>query len=284
MAPRDISQGENELLPTTATALPHLEKINLLSKPVTLKTPRGGGVVLLATALFFCAFVGAEAALYRDGEKIEVRGVVTDSEGMPIPDLTVNLEIARYAFDWKKFRKTRHEVSKATTTTDPSGAYAFEWTWYDYYNNFQLIVGMMVRDADFGQDVFQTLHREDIAPRVGQGSPVVVNMEVRDSPFLDTQPVAAQPVDSEPLAGDPVESEPLDTPDTASESATDVRSDDESRIRDEMGQPDRVQTLEYPDYDEVTWWYFEEGKAYRFRDGELQQVVRFEPVTPIDPN
>jgi hypothetical protein len=45
-----------------------------------------------------------------------------------------------------------------------------------------------------------------------------------------------------------------------------------------------VQTLEYPDYDEVTWWYFEQGKAYRFREGELQQVVNFDPVTPIDPN
>jgi hypothetical protein len=271
MALRDVSQGENELLSTTATDLPHLEKNDLLSKPVTLKTPRGGGVVLLATALFFFGLMGAEASLYRDGEIIEVRGVVTDSEGMPIPDLTVNLEIARYAFDWKKFRKTRHEVNKATTTTDPSGAYGFEWTWYDYYNDFQLIVGLMVRDPDLDQDVFQTVHRENIAPRVGQGSPVVVDMEVSQSPFLDTEPVVSQPIVSQPA-------------DTPRDAAVDSGSEDENRIHDEMGRPDRVQTLEYPDYDEVTWWYFEQGKAYRFRDGELQQVVRFEPVTPIDPN
>ena len=277
MASRDLSQGENELLSTTATVFVHLEKNDLLSGPVTLKTPRGGGVVLLATALFFFGLMGAEASLYRDGEKIEVRGVVTDSEGMPIPDLTVNLEIARYAFDWKKFRKTRHEVNKATTTTDPQGVYAFEWTWYDYYNDFQLIVGLMVRDSDFNQDVFQTVHRENIAPRVGQGSPVVVDMVVSQSPFLETQqPIAAQPVESEPL-----EAQPADTP---RDSVFQYSSGDEERIHNEMGRPDKVQTLEYPDYDEVTWWYFEQGKAYRFREGKLQQVVNFDPVTPIDPN
>jgi len=277
MASRDLSQGENELLSTTATVLPYLEKNDLLSGPVTLKTPRGGGVVLLATALFFFGLAGAEASLYRDGEKIEVRGVVTDSEGMPIPDLTVNLEIARYAFDWKKFRKTRHEVNKATTTTDLEGVYAFEWTWYDYYNDFQLIVGLMVRDSDFNQDVFQTVHRENIAPRVGQGSPVVVDMVVSQSPFLETQqPIAAQPVESEPL-----EAQPADTP---RDSVFQYSSGDEERIHNEMGRPDKVQTLEYPDYDEVTWWYFEQGKAYRFREGKLQQVVNFDPVTPIDPN
>jgi hypothetical protein len=275
MAARDLSQGENELLSTATTFLLHLEKKDLLFGPVTLRTPRGGGVVLLATALFFFGLVGAEASLYRDGEKIEVRGVVTDSEGMPIPDLTVNLEIARYAFDWKKFRKTRHDVSKATTTTDLQGVYAFEWTWYDYYNNFQLIVGLMVRDPDFNQDVFQTVHRQDIATRVGQGSPVVVDMVVSQSPFLDPQPVVTRAVESEPLESDPVD---------ASETPRDSGGEDEKRIRDEMGRPDKVQTLEYPDYDEVTWWYFEQGKAYRFREGELQQVVNFEPVTPIDPN
>ncbi|MGB3564724.1 MAG: hypothetical protein WBH75_20315 [Thermoanaerobaculia bacterium] len=253
----------------------------MLSVPVTLKTPRGGGVVLLATALLFFALAGAEAALYREGEQIEVRGVVTDSEGMPIPDLTVNLEIARYAFDWKKFRKTRHDVNKATTTTDLQGAYAFEWTWYDYYNDFQLIVGLMVRDPDLNTEVFQTLHRENIAPRVGQGSPVVVDLVASQSPFLDTQPGVTEPVVTEA-----VDSEPLESPavDTSRDSAFDFGSEDEKRIYDEMGRPNKVQTLEYPEYDEVTWWYFEQGKAYRFREGELQQVVNFDPVTPIDPN
>ena len=281
MAARDLSQGENELLSTTATVLPHLEKKDLLSGPVTLKTPRGGGVVLLATALFFFGLAGAEASLYSDGEKIEVRGVVTDSEGMPIPDLTVNLEIARYAFDWKKFRKTRHEVNKATTTTDLQGVYAFEWTWYDYYNDFQLIVGLMVRDSDFNQDVFQTVHRENIARRVDQGSPVVVDMVVSESPFLETQqPIVTQPVESPSLSKANLSIPPIPRRTPSSSTAVGTKE----RIHDEMGRPDKVQTLEYPDYDEVTWWYFEQGKAYRFREGELQQVVNFEPVTPIDPN
>lgn len=242
----------------------------MFSGLVKSKTARGGGVVLLASALCFCGLIGAEASLYREGEKVELRGVVTDAEGLPLPDMTVQLEIGRYAFDWRKFRKTKSHVHKAATTTDPSGAYAFEWTWYDYYNDFQLTVGMNVRDADL-QERFQTLHRESIGPRVALGSPVVVDLIVRDSPFLDTRPSPPPPTDEQTAA-------------TTRESASETGSDDERRIREEMGQPDRVQTLEYPDYDEVTWWYFEKGKAYRFREGKLQQVVRFEPVTPMDSN
>ncbi len=49
-----------------------------------------------------------------------------------------------------------------------------------------------------------------------------------------------------------------------------------------MGRPDRLKTFDYPDYEEVSWWYFADGKAYRFRDGKLDQVVHFEPVEPFD--
>jgi hypothetical protein len=281
MAPRDRSQGENELLSSAATDLSHLETHDLLMGLVTSKTPRGGGVVLLATALLFFGLSSAEASLYREGERIQIRGVVTDEVGQPLPNLTVNLEIARYAFDWKKFRKTRHEVNKATTTTDAAGTYAFEWTWYDYYNDFQLMVGLMVRDEDFGRDVFQTLHRESIVSRVGKGSPVVVNLVVDQNPFLDTQTSATQVVETDTAKTETIETESLDSPPVSTGS---TYSADEQRIHDEMGQPDKVQTLEYPDYNEVTWWYFAQGKAYRFRDRELQQVVKFEPVTPIDPD
>ena len=57
-----------------------------------------------------------------------------------------------------------------------------------------------------------------------------------------------------------------------------VKSDDEHRVYDEMGKPDEVKMVRYPDSVESTWWYFDRGRAYRFRDGHLEQVIPFDPV------
>jgi hypothetical protein len=57
-----------------------------------------------------------------------------------------------------------------------------------------------------------------------------------------------------------------------------VKSADEQRVYQEMGKPDRVERVQYPGSVEVSWWYFEAGRAYRFRDGRLEQVVPFDPV------
>jgi acyl-coenzyme A synthetase/AMP-(fatty) acid ligase len=57
-----------------------------------------------------------------------------------------------------------------------------------------------------------------------------------------------------------------------------VHSDDERKVYDEMGRPDKVERVQYPERTEVSWWYFDAGRVYRFRDGRLEQVVPFEPV------
>ncbi len=49
-------------------------------------------------------------------------------------------------------------------------------------------------------------------------------------------------------------------------------SDDQRRVFEEMGKPDRVDRLEMPGGDEVAWWYFGRGKSFHFRDGRLDQV------------
>jgi hypothetical protein len=48
-----------------------------------------------------------------------------------------------------------------------------------------------------------------------------------------------------------------------------------------MGVPEDVKRVSYAGRQqetEVSWWYFEAGKVYRFRDGRLDQVERFDPV------
>ena len=56
------------------------------------------------------------------------------------------------------------------------------------------------------------------------------------------------------------------------------QSDDQRRVYEEMGKPDRVDRLAMSGGDEVAWWYFGRGKSYHFRDGSLDQVMEFEPV------
>jgi hypothetical protein len=57
-----------------------------------------------------------------------------------------------------------------------------------------------------------------------------------------------------------------------------VQSEDERRVFAELGQPDEVRIVEYPNRRESTWWYFESGRAYRFEAGRLAQVIHFDPI------
>ena len=60
-------------------------------------------------------------------------------------------------------------------------------------------------------------------------------------------------------------------------------SDDERKVYEQAGQPERLDRVDFPTYQEVTWWYFRHGRAYRFRDGTLHQVIPFDPVEPFAP-
>ena len=48
-----------------------------------------------------------------------------------------------------------------------------------------------------------------------------------------------------------------------------------------MGIPAKVDRMKLTTHEEVTWWYFEAGKAYRFRSGRLIETSEFEPVAPF---
>lgn len=188
-------------------------------------------------------------ARYEQGQRIQVTGIVADRTGRPLEGIHVALEASRSYFSLRQLRRTAaDDVRRVSALTNAQGEYTVEWPWDSYFNHFELVVGVKVRKGR--EDRIEELAREDVTKRLLAGSPVVVSPVVENTKFLDSlrQFLAM------------------------------VRSTDEQRTYEEMGRPDKVQRLEYPDHVEDSWWYFESGRVYRFRDGRLEQVVPFTPV------
>jgi hypothetical protein len=209
----------------------------------------------LLLALMLALLAGAQpasAARYEQGERVQLTGLVADRQGKPLPDLRVTLEVSRSYFSLRQLRRTQaDDVRRVSTVTNAKGEYTLEWPWDSYFNHFELAAGVPVRKGQ--TDRLEELAREDVTQRIEGGSPVVVSLVVENTRFLDSlrQFLAL------------------------------VRSADERRTYDEMGKPDKVQRFEYPDHVEASWWYFESGRVYRFRDGRLEQVVPFTPVPSV---
>lgn len=218
--------------------------------PVAATRPRSS-VALLFCVVSLAIAVPSWAGPYPEGEFIEIAGVVTDSEGLPIPDLTVALEASRKAFSVTKMKSTERDRTRISTETDSTGQYTLRWRWVDYYNEFELQVGVPERAGEDAE--LQVLESVDLSKRIRSGSPIVTNVTVADRRYADT----------------------------VRDFSASIDSDDERRIYAEMGNPDRVQRILATDHEEVSWWYFQSGKAYRFKDGVLEQVVHFEPIKPF---
>lgn len=189
------------------------------------------------------------AARYEQGQRVQVTGIVADRTGRPLEGIRVSLEASRSYFSLRQLRRTAaDDVRRVSAVTNAKGEYTVEWPWDSYFNHFELVSGVPVRKGR--EDRLEELAREDVTKRLLSGSPVVVSPVVENTKFLDSlrQFLAM------------------------------VRSTDEQRTYEEMGRPDKVQRLEYPDHVEDSWWYFESGRVYRFRDGRLEQVVPFTPV------
>jgi len=196
----------------------------------------------------------AFAARYQQGDKVQVTGIVTSRDGKPIEGIRVALEASRSYFSLRQLRKTQaDDVRRVSAVTNARGEYSVEWPWDSYFNHFEVVAGAPVRKGK--EDRLEELTREDVTKRLLAGSPVVVSPVIENTKFLDSlrQFLAM------------------------------VRSSDERRTYEEMGKPDKVQRLQYPDHVEDSWWYFESGRVYRFRDGRLEQVVPFTPVPAAQP-
>lgn len=207
---------------------------------------------LLALVFLLVVPLSVTAGPYVEGDYIEITGTVADASGVPIPDVHVIFRAAKKSFSISQFGTATRDEVRQQTETDPHGQFSFRWRWVDYYNRYDILVVIPRRSA--AGDSFDILSHLDISKRIRKGSPVVVALTVEEGEFLDN----------------------------LRDFLASIETEDEKRIYDEMGNPDRVQRIEHPTHDEISWWYFQAGKAYRFRNGELQQVVHFDPVTPFD--
>ena len=180
-------------------------------------------------------------------------GLVTDTAGRPVPDLQITLEASRAAFDFKKLGRVRENTRKLATVTDERGEYSLPWRWDDYFNRFDLVVAVAVRTSE-GEELVE-LQRIDISRRTQQGSPVVNPVQLEDTELVESRQQFLAALDSE----------------------------DERKVYEQAGQPERMDRVRFPDHEEVTWWYFRHGRAYRFHDGTLRQVIPFDPVEPFAP-
>ncbi len=202
---------------------------------------------LLATGLM-PSISPLAAASYAQGERVQFTGVVTDREGQPLANVRVALEASRTYFSLRHLRREQAEMRRVSTTTNGQGEYSLDWPWDSYFNHFELVVGVPVRKAQ--DERLEELERTDVTRRALAGSPVVSAIVVQNSQFVRA----------------------------LREFMASVKSADEQRVYGEMGRPDKVERVQYPGWMEVSWWYFDAGRVYRFRDGRLEQVVPFEPV------
>jgi len=216
---------------------------------------RAPAIAAAAALLLAAAALPASAARspYAQGDEVLFTGVVTDAEGLPLADLQVTLEASRAVFYVGRLGRVRENLTKLATVTDKRGEFSLPWRWDDYFNRFDLVVSVPRRTSAGEEQV--ELQRVDLSRRTKQGSPVVSALQVEDIELVDKRREFLAALDSA----------------------------DKKRVYEQAGQPDRMEQVSFPTHEEVTWWYFRHGRAYRFHDGTLRQVIPFEPVEPFAP-
>lgn len=199
--------------------------------------------VTLAAALL-AALAPAAEARRQTGETLEIRGIVTDDQGRPLDRVRVVFEASRAVFSLREFRPVLRDTARVAAVTDAAGGYSVRWPWDTFYNHFELVVGVPVRTPQ-GEEL-QVLERKEITRRLGRDSQVAVPIVVEHADFVHSLRRFLATVD---------------TP-------------DEERVHRELGRPDRIELSG----DSQSWWYFERGRRYDFRDGRLTEVKTFDPV------
>ena len=151
-------------------------------------------------------------------------------------------------------RPRRHESGtvRRVTRSGADGRYRFEWDWHSFYNRFRIKIVAGGEDPKTKSEI-RTVAELKIDKDALKQNPITSVLVVDDADFILQH----------------------------REFASSVRSGDERRIYEEMGKPDRVERMRRDDAEEISWWYFERGQAYRFRYGRLVEVEEFDLITPF---
>jgi hypothetical protein len=212
-------------------------------------TSRSAALLGLFGLLVAGSLIPAFAARYDQGQRIQVTGIVADAQGQPLKDIRVILEVSRTYFSVRELHRTADpDVRKVAATTDAHGNYTIEWPWDSYFNHFEVAAGVPLHTPT-GETV-EELTRQDVTRRVNAGTPAVVAITIDNLKLLDN----------------------------LRQFLASIQTDDMRKVYHDMGKPDRIRNVQYPGHLEISWWYFEAGKVYRFRDGHLEQVTPFDPV------
>ena len=212
--------------------------------------------VSLLVAVFYgllatCVAVTPADAKRKKGELVNVSGQVLDKEGAPVTGVTVILEATRSSYSWLKRQKTTEPPLQQLMPVDADGRFQIQWTWDRHHNEFTLVVAMQVTRS--GTPDFEILKLQDLT-------------KIMDG----TEPASSLTVDLEQAGY----VRWLQT------YLADQATEDEEKIFREMGRPGRIETNDR----ESSWWYFEVGKVYRFLDGEIDQVIHFDPMESRPPS
>jgi hypothetical protein len=209
------------------------------------------GLLLAALSVALPGVARAETFPYGQGDKVRVTGVVTDARGTPLPNIQVTLVASRSYFNLRQLKSSDKDPRPVAATTGAKGEYAIEWPWDNYYNRFEVQVGLPVRAGR--EEHVEVLARQDVTQLLLKGTPAVPALVVENAALIDR----------------------------VRKFLAELTSDDLRRVYQDMGDPDQIKKVRYPDHEEVSWWYFESGAVYRFESGKLREVVHFAPVKPF---
>ncbi len=188
--------------PPAITALAALTAITALTEMVA---------IVGAVGIAACTATPAAASPYGDGEHVRFTGLVTDAGGKPMAGVEVALEAAQSHLSLREMRRVETDARRVLATTNAQGEYTIEWPWDEYFDHFHLLAGVTVRHGR--AESLQVLEREDVSDRVEAGSPVVSAIVIHDRGLIAR----------------------------VHEFVAWVRSADEHRVYEEMGDPRRRQ-------------------------------------------
>jgi len=124
----------------------------------------------------------AASAPYGQGERVRITGIVTDGRGTPLASVSVALVAARSSFSLRQLKASDKDLRQVTATTGAKGEYAIEWAWDNYYNSFEVQVGLPVREGR--EEHTSVLARQDITQLLLKGTPVVPALVVQNAALI----------------------------------------------------------------------------------------------------